>query len=59
MGVLGGVINPENVNNFESKQQGELSHLLVCLVLLAVLVPAVTFDAPGPTKIILSITKGF
>ena len=59
MGVLGGLINPKNVYNFESKQQGELSHLLVCLGLLAVLVPAVTFDALGTTRIILSITKGF
>ncbi len=59
MGVLGGLITPKNVNKFEIKQQGELTALLVCKGLVCVLDPAVNFDALGPTRIILCLTKGF
>jgi len=46
------LISPKIVHNFEIKQQGELAALLVTNGLVCVLVPAVNFDAPGPTRII-------
>jgi hypothetical protein len=51
-GVLGGVNNSKNVNNFEINQQGELAALLVFIGLFCVLDPAVNFDALGPSRII-------
>jgi hypothetical protein len=49
----------KKVNKFEMKQQGELTALVVIKELVCVLDPAVNFDAPGPTRIILCLTKGF
>ena len=49
----------KKVINFEMKQQGELTRRLVFIGLICVSDPAVNFDAPGPTRIILCLTKGF
>ena len=59
MGVLGGLITSKIVNKFEIKQQGELDAHLANKGLYVVLDPAVNFNALGPTRIILCLTKGF
>jgi hypothetical protein len=46
------LITTNIVNKFESKWQGELVDQLSFIELFAVLVPATTFLAPGPSRII-------
>jgi hypothetical protein len=45
--------------NFERKQQGELAARLVSSGLVCVVVPAVSFDASGPTRIIPLLHQRF